>query len=207
QVSTATLRRQVGAGPWTTIRKVDYTYGSGGVTLAEVKDAAGTVLETRQYRYANGLLSYAFGPEAYERLKAAYPGGATDGQAAAFADLHAEYDSVKRVTTAALAKAGCSACAGGIGTSTFTYKTSVFANGYNSWQTKTVETLPDGNQKITYTNFAGEAMLAVDKEVGTGQEWRTYRRFDALGRRTLTPDPAALTSYDGSATNLRANYN
>src|SRR5262249_60288786 len=96
--------------------------------------------------------------------------------------------------------------AGGIGTSTFTYKTSVFANGYNSWKTKTVETLPDGNQKITYSNFAGEAMLAVDKEVGTGQEWRTYRQYDALGRLTLTADPSAVTSYDGSTKTLSGGY-
>src|SRR5262249_47323584 len=189
QVSTATLRRQVGAGPWATIRKVDYTYGSGGVTLAEVKDAAGTVLETRHYRISSTGIE-VFGPEAYERLMAAYPGGATDAQAAAFADLKADYDSVKRVTTAALAKAGCSACAGGIGTSTFTYKTSVFANGYNSWQTKTVETLPGGNQKITHANFAGEAMLAVDKEVGTGQEWRAAPQEGRLRPPSPAPHPA-----------------
>src|SRR5262249_30193514 len=135
------------------------------------------------------------GPDALERLKSVYPNPDTapEEQLALYADLKTVHDDVHRVTTAAIAKTGCSACSGGIGTSTFTYKTSTLPDSYNHWRTHTVETLPDGNQKITYTNFAGEALLSIDKDVTTGQMWGTVRAYDNLGRLAVTADPSTVT--------------
>jgi hypothetical protein len=69
--------------------------------------------------------------------------------------------------------------------------TSGFADGHNSWSRKTVETLPDGNQNIVFTNFAGQVMLSVFKDVTTSDEWITYHRYDADGRLILTANPSA----------------
>ena len=52
-------------------------------------------------------------------------------------------------------------CAGGLGTFTYSYTTSTNTAGYNSWAVKTIETLPDNNQNIIYTNAYGEVMLKV----------------------------------------------
>jgi len=43
----------------------------------------------------------------------------------------------------------------------FAFEQSSNANGYNSWATKTTETLPDGSQNIVYSNYAGQPMLKV----------------------------------------------
>jgi hypothetical protein len=60
------------------------------------------------------------------------------------------------------------------GHSTFRDTTSGFASGHNTWFRKTVETLPDGNQNIVFTNFAGQLILHVFKETATGNQWRTF---------------------------------
>jgi hypothetical protein len=46
--------------------------------------------------------------------------------------------------------------------------------------------LPDGNQNIVFTNFAGQVMLSVFKDVTTSDQWITYHRYDADGRLILT---------------------
>src|SRR5262249_15825434 len=86
-VSNVTLRGTVNSGAWTTVRQGDYTYyGSGEshgpavhLKTVEVKDAAGNLLDKRYYRYYNGEaggnsgnLKYAFGPESFARLAAAF---------------------------------------------------------------------------------------------------------------------------------------
>jgi hypothetical protein len=110
------------------------------------------------------------------RLTAAWPTpswtpSATDAEVADYADLYLEYDDVQRVTTRTAQGEGCSSCSGGLGTSTFSYTTSAFADGYNSWKRKTVETLADGNENITFTNFADQTMLQVFHDTTTDDEW------------------------------------
>jgi hypothetical protein len=90
----------------------------------------------------------------------------------------------------------CCGGSGGLGTYEFAYHTSGFADGHNSWRRKTVETLPDGNQNIVFTNFAGQVMLSVFKDVTTSDEWITYHRYDADGRLILTANPSAVSGYD-----------
>ena len=81
--------------------------------------------------------------------------------------------------------AGCSACSGGLGTTTYDYTPSSNPVGYNSWATKTVETLPDGNQNVVYMNYRGEVMLKDFREmsggVPTGNDWDTFYQYDGAG--------------------------
>jgi hypothetical protein len=67
---------------------------------------------------------------------------------APYADGFFQYDAVQRATQAVEQGAGCSVCSGGLGTFAYAYTTSPFADGYNTWRTKTVETLPDNNLVI-----------------------------------------------------------
>ncbi|MCI0684777.1 MAG: hypothetical protein L0Y71_21985, partial [Gemmataceae bacterium] len=166
EISSVVQRRQVNGGAWNTIRTVDYTHYDGveangnarDLKTAKIKDASGNVLDTFYYRYytagqANGYqggLKYAFSPASFGRLAAAFadPFAASDSQVAPYADLYLEYNDAKLVTKEIVQGDGCSACSGGLGTYTFSYAVSGFADGHNSWSRKTVETLPDGNQHI-----------------------------------------------------------
>src|SRR5262249_27485606 len=182
RITNATLRRQVGGGSWTTVRQVDLSYyGSadsqgtlGDLQKAILKDGTGNALDTSYYRYYVDSTSggyaggpkYVFNAESYARLLAVYsdPTTATDAQVAPSADNFFQYDVVYRAVTATVQGQGCSACSGGLGTFTATYTTSIFADAYNNWRTKTVTTRPDGNQQITYTNEFGEVMLDIFKD-------------------------------------------
>ena len=225
KISNVTLRRQVGAGSWTTIRKVEYDYygtGSSNGTAGDlktsiVKDGSSTVLDTRFFRYYTasssigyaGAMKYAFSADSYARLKtwcdanSTTPDNATDAQVAPFASDYLEFDAFKRVTKHTRQGTGCSACTGGLGTYTFTYSLSAFADGYNSWRTKTVETQPDGNTRTVYTNFAGQVILGV--YATTNDEWMTYRRYDSTGRVTMRALPSAISDYDDTYADLLRN--
>jgi len=182
KIDTITERRQIGAGSWTTVRTVTYTYHDGStsngttgdVKTATVKDAAGNTLSTSYARYYTsssstgytGGLKYSVVGDAYERFKAwcdanlTTPDTATDAQVAPFADYF-EYDGLRRVTKHTSVGNGWTAGSSGLQTTTFAYFTSTFADGYNSWQVKTVATQADGNTLTTYTNFAGQWVLEV----------------------------------------------
>jgi len=223
----ATLRRQVGGNPWSIVRQTVYTYYDGSqpngnphdLRTAQVEDGAGTVLDTTYYRYytsdgptgyANGL-KYLLNPQSYARLAAVTdPLTATDGQVATYADESFEYDSGHRVTAAVVQGTGC-ACNGetGQGTFTYAYSTSTYADDFNHWKNRTVETLPDGNRSIVFTNFAGEVMLKVFQDLSDpgnptlqGRDWITFNKYDNQGRRIETAQPSAVTGYDETAPDL-----
>jgi hypothetical protein len=123
-VQNVTLRRQVGAGGWTTIRQAAYTYYDGqssegrygDLETEQIEDAVGNVLDTTYFRYylpgeANGYtdgLKYYFGPAAYARLAAAVgnPLSASDAQVAPYADHYYQYDTSQRVTLVTTQGAG-----------------------------------------------------------------------------------------------------
>jgi YD repeat-containing protein len=224
KVSNVTLRRQVNGGAWTTVRQTAYTYYDGTTSngtlgdlrTAVVQDGAGNALDSRYYRYytsgqANGYaggLKYSFGPESYARLVAALGSNVdalSDTQVAPYADGSFQYDAVQRATQAVEQGAGCSVCSGGLGTFAYAYTTSPFADGYNTWRTRTVETLPDGNQNIVYSNFAGEIMLSVFKDTSSGNTWESYYQYDNSGRLVLTAQPSAVTGYDDTRPDLLNN--
>ena len=98
---------------------------------------------------------------------------------------------------------GCSSCGGGLGMFTYAYTTSQNAPGYNSWATKTVETLPDGNENIVYSNGYSEVMLSVFEDTTTDQTWCTYYQYDSQGRLLLQANPSAVTGYNDSSANLQ----
>jgi len=158
-----------------------------------------------------GGLKYFFSGASYARLAnyaaslspAKTPFEATDAQVAAFADNYFEYDSDQRATKEVAQAASC-ACTAGLGTFTLAYTTSTNTAGYNSWQTKTVETLPDGNETIVYTNYRGEMMLKVFHDTTSGDKWATFYKYDADGRLILTAQPSAVTGYDDSNADLLA---
>jgi hypothetical protein len=95
---------------------------------------------------------------------------------------------------------GCSVCTGGQGTFTYSYASSTFSPGYNSWAEKTVETLPDSSTNTVYTNFAGETMLDVLQS--GSQKWENFYEYDASGRLILQANPSAVTGYNDSYADL-----
>ena len=220
-VGAVVLQRQVNGGAWSVVRQVQYRYyqpgdrygNPGDLKTAAVADAAGNVLDTSYYRYytpgdPNGYphgLKYVFTPESYARLVASLGGAdpslAGDGQVAPYADNYYEYDGQERVSREAAQASGASA-AGGLGTFTYSYTASGNPAGYNSWAVKTVETLPDGNQDIAYTNAYGEVMLKVFHDVTANKSWDTFYAYDSQGRNVLEANPSAVTGYDDSKPDL-----
>ena len=193
----------------------------GDLQSAQVLDGSNNVLDTYYYRYYTpadagstgyvGGLKYAFGPESYARLVTALgstaPTSATDSQVSAYADNYFEYDSSHRVTKEIAQGAGCSTCSGGLGTFTYSYTSSGNAAGFNSWGTKTVETLPDGNQNTVYTNAYGEEMLLVYHDAGSGLNWETFTKYDGQGQVALEADPSAVTGYNDAYADLLNSQN
>ena len=62
-----------------------------------------------------------------------------------------------------------------------------------------METLPDGNRRVVYTNYAGQAILNVFIKMSgaqeTNQRWYEYRQYDDGGRTLLTASSSAVASY------------
>jgi RHS repeat-associated protein len=236
KVASVMEQRQVGGGSAQTVRETDYTYydgsdsngNAGDLKLAVIKDASGNTLDTQYYRYYTssggtgyqGGLKYEFGFDSYARLGKAVadavttgtlPPGTTvftapDSFVAPYADQAPQYNAAHQVTQDTVQGQGCSVCSGGQGTYTYGSSVSAFADGYNNWRNKTVETLPDGNQHTVYTNFAGEVMLDVFKDTTTSQQWETYYRYDTnTGRLILKADPSAVTGFDETTPELLNN--
>ena len=223
KVDTVTLRRKINSGSWDTVRSIQYTYygtgssngNAGDLQLVESKDGAGNVIDTQYMRYYTssssigyvGGLKYLFSGPSYDRLKGTYatPDTATDGQVDDYASAYYEYGAGQQISKAVMQGEGCPVCTGGLGEYTYSYTFSSFANGYNNWRTKTVETLPDGNQNIVYTNFIGETILKVFKDTTNSQEWPTYSRYDSQGRLILAADTAAISGYDETKADLLNN--
>lgn len=208
----ATLRRRVNGGVWDEIGRVEYEYyglseshGSlGDLKRARQQEFDGSAWQDKAvyyYRYwksgetkgfAHGL-KYVLEPQSYVRLAAVTdPLSATDNQLAQYAEHYFEYDSERRVTKEIVW--------GGSLTYTFAYTTSAHADGYNHWKRKTIETLPDGNQTIVYTNHIGQ-VLVKEQKAGTDR-WIEHRTYDSDGRLIQQAGPSAVTGYDDSFADL-----
>jgi YD repeat-containing protein len=224
-MSGAVLRyRPDSFDPWVTLRQVAYTYydgvethgNAGDLKTAVVEDGSGNALDTTYYRYYTGEsggyvhgLKYLFRPDSYGRLTAALGtslSSLTDAQVAPYADNSFQYDSSQRVTQEVAAGAGSSTGSSpGLGTFTYSYTTSGNTPGLNSWAVKTVETLPDGNSHIVYTNAAAEVMLFVYHDAGSGSEWATFYEYDSLGHVILQAQPSAVSGYNDTYADLLHN--
>jgi RHS repeat-associated protein len=218
-LQSVTLRRQVNGGAWQNIRTITYSYYDGtlpygnwgDLQFATLSDGSGNVLDTQYYRYyiaAYGdpvdRLKYSFSVTSYARLAAAVgnPATASDSQVSPNADEFFTYDGQMRVTQEVAQGLGCSSCAGGLGTFTYSYSTSSNSAGFNNWSTKTVETLPDGNQNIVYTNAYAEPILSVYHDTTSGLSWDTFTPYDTAGRIQFVANPSAVTGYSESYANL-----
>ena len=84
----------------------------------------------------------------------------------------------------------------GAGDEAYAYTSSGNSPGYDSWAMKTVETLPDGNQNIVYTNAFVQVMLLVYHDVTSNQNWETFYQYDTSGRVALEAAPSAVTGYE-----------
>jgi RHS repeat-associated protein len=221
-MSSALLRRQVGGGSWATVRQVLYTYydgtqtygNAGDLQLATREDGSGNVLGTDYYRYYTSTgsggyvhgLKYVFEAPSYGRLTAALGTSVdslTDSQVSPYADYNFQYDSSQRVTQEVAAGAGASGGSSpGLGTFTYAYTASTNTPGLNSWAMKTVETLPDGNENIVYTNAAGEVMLFVYEDTGSNTQWDTFYEYNSAAQVILAAQPSAVTGYNDSYADL-----
>jgi hypothetical protein len=129
-------------------------------------------------------------PAAYERLAAdpevSDPLTAPDSKVAQYADHYFEYEGDRRVSLEQVD--------GGSRTHQFSYVQSGNAAGYNSWKTKTTETLPDSSQNIVYSNDAGQPMLKVFQ---SGEEqWCQFFLYDNDGKVVLQANPSAVSGFD-----------
>jgi len=137
-------------------------------------------------------LKYVVGPLGYAQMvsEGINPEDATNGTIAQHADNFFQYDSASHAAIQEQTQ----------GTrQIFTFERSSSSNSpdYNNWSTKTVETLPDGNQNDVYTNYVGQVLLNVFK---SGAEvWCNYFRYDGNGRIILAASPSAVASYDDTS--------
>jgi RHS repeat-associated protein len=221
EISNITLEQKLGSGSWTIVRQVSYTYYNGtqsygnlgDLLSATTLDANNHVIDTAYNRYytpsdAGGIgyvhgLKYVFSPQSYARMTAdiSNPQAATDAQVAPYADDSYQYiPSTQQVSQAVIQGSGCSVCTGGQGTFTYAYATSSNPQTYNSWATRTVETLPDGSTNTVYANFAGETMLNVFQS--GSQKWENFYEYDGSGRQVLQANPSAVTGYNDSYADL-----
>ena len=225
-ISSVTLRRQTNGGSWSTVRQVQYDYydgtdsngNVGDLETAKIEDANGNLIDEDYYRYytpdeTNGYthgLKYFFSATSSARLAANVPDPFTapDSEVAPYADDYFQYDAQHRVTEATVQGTGPSN-SGGLGTFTYSYTTSDNPDGYDSWAVKTVETLPDGNQNIVFTNYVGQVMLTVFVDNSDpadpaleGKQWITFNEYLYQGQIIETAQPSAVLGYDESSPDL-----
>ena len=71
---------------------------------------------------------------------------------------------------------------------------------------KTIETLPDGNRHVVYTNYLGQVMLKTLVRMSAGQEtgdkWHEYFQYDTAGRRTLIANSSAVQNINEGTAGL-----
>ncbi|MCW5555095.1 MAG: hypothetical protein KIS67_23390 [Verrucomicrobiae bacterium] len=76
----------------------------------------------------------------------------------------------------------------------------------NNWKVKTIESLPDGNRRIVYTNHLGQAILRVLVRMSggseTGDKWYEYFQYDSAGRITMRANSSAVQSVNEGAAGL-----
>ena len=225
RLADITLSRRVDAGSWQNVQRAVYTYYGADENYGDAGDLKTVVNQmwggsdwnttgTSYYRYwkdgtgsssssSSGLppvyeplhlLKLVVEPAAFARLVADGYDPLLDSDAilALYADYYYEFDDERRVTKELVQ--------GGSRTFLFAYEESDFTDGYNSWKTKTTETLPDGNRNIVYCNFAGQPMLKVFQS--DDEEWLNFYRYDDSAHLILQAEPSAVTGYDESYADL-----
>ena len=173
------------------------------VTIQQYIGSTWTDLNQTYYRYylagdAHGFahaLKYLVGPVSYASMvgQGLDPVTATNTQVAAYADNYFEYDNSSKNATLEVT-------AGGTQTFNLVYTDSGNSPGYNNWDTKAVETLPNGSTNIIYTNYAGQVMLQVQQS--GSDEWLTCNQYDSNGHLILVAHSSAVASYSEASPGL-----
>ncbi len=165
-----------------------------------------------------GGLKYVFDDASFQRLSAAVADPfAVDANLAPYAQQYFKYDLSYRCTQHDIQATG-NAASQGVGTFTYAYYDNPSLTGNaannNTWQYKTVETLPDGNQNIIYCNRMGEVMLKVFNDIAdpanpalSSQQWLSFYKYDDQGRPILEASSSAITGYDESNGGLLVSIN
>lgn len=215
-IESVVLRRMVKESDWVVLRRVRFTYyhasslhgAAGDLELAihELPNEAGewVSFDTQYYRYyrdaSSGTgfehgLKFVLHSAAVRRLAAltANPFLAADTAVAQCADFYFEYDDQQRVV---LQRA-----LNGVRTIRYSYSTSANPNGFNRWRMRTVETRPDGDELIVYSNFLSQVMLAEWRR--NGRSRIEYTQYDErTGAAVLRASPTAVRGYDDTAADL-----
>jgi RHS repeat-associated protein len=198
------------------VRRVSYVYyetGDSNGNLGDLKES--TVQQwngsswdnmgTTYYRYytSNSSPGYQYGlkyvvrPQAYAAMVSAgiTPETTNDSTLRNYADHYFEYNnsSDKRVSKEVVNAQGTTSSSA-TSAYNYSYAASGNTNGYNNWNMKTVETLPDGNTNTVYTNYAGQVMLKILTRPSDGKQWYQYYQYDGSGRETLQANSSAIAS-------------
>ena len=109
-----------------------------------------------------------------------------------YADNYFEYDPSSHAVTKEVASV-CESCPGG-GTTTdlFYYSSNSHypGDGFNTWDVKTEQILPDGSKIVVYTNYAGLAMLKSEHRLQRREHvWGTFFFSTPMDRRFGKPAP------------------
>jgi RHS repeat-associated protein len=197
------------------VRRAQYDYhdgtdafGSAGdlkrVTIQSYNPASATWtnLSVSYYRYykagdANGFahgLKFVLGPLNYAQMVALgiTPEISTDTQLASFAKYNFKYDVSQRTNNETVNS--------GARNFAFVNSQGSSSTDYNVNVSKMVETLPDGNQNLVFTNFAGQPILKVFKRTSDGAQWFEYYQYDTSGRVTLKAASSAVSGYSTNPT-------
>jgi hypothetical protein len=197
------------------VRRAKYDYydglsGFGSVgdlkraTVQQFTNSSWSAIAISYYRYykagdSDGFehgLKYVLTPVGYARMVelGITPEISTDAQLRRFAQHHFRYTAQKGVHTEMVR--------GGSLTYNYARTHSANVNNYNSWKTKAIESLPDGNQNIVYANHAGQVILKVFLETETNQQWYNYFQYNNQGQIILAAESSAVAGYSESSPEL-----
>ena len=221
RLESVTLRRQLNAGTWQVVRRVEYAYYSNGdLRLGVTRDPNGKAIDTYYYRYHSAVggftgLKYVFTPNNVDRAIAAFGSqaaffAAADSAVEPYADEIITYDHRRRVATKKIQTAGCGCGPSGLGTFTHTYSRNTNASfdpaNPRHWAKKHVETRPDGFSTTWYINASNQTLLVERTDPTSGQVWREYTGYDDQYRDVLYANPSAVYGADPALDTLVGDF-
>ena len=134
-------------------------------------------------------------------LNAPDPTALSDTQLIPYSSAYYKYNTDRQVISATV---------GGIYTYTYAYSSGTLVDGYNNWQTETIETRPDLSTYTVFANYIGES-IATDLKDSSNNHWYTYtlygtNSYDAA-QPVLEAQPSAVGSCTFDGTNLSVTLN
>ncbi len=217
-------RNDLNAGAVEAVRNVEYeyyggsdtTYGNPGNLKRVTVKQSGNAVERKLYRYDNyGRLILVLEGASYERAlgrEGMDPASVNQATLQPYANLVLDYYAADDSTVLRRNRVKTQTIQGS-GTFSYDYagpssSTTGGRSGVNTWDSKTIESLPDSDnadlsnndKNVVYTNSRGEVLLTSysSPTATTAATWNTANQFDAKGRLTLTATPTAVASISDS---------